>query len=299
MADDDLPRAIRDLCATPLEPIPTGSAARLDSLTGIRAVLFDIYGTLLISSTGDIGMHVESAQEEALRRALAGSGFTGVSGDAARRGVVLLTDAIRAAHARRRSEGVDSPEVEIREIWRAVLAALRDEGLIGCTPSDARLERFAIEYECRANPVWPMPGARATLEELASRGFVLGIVSNAQFYTPLTLEALFRRSLRELGFAPDVCCWSFEELTAKPSVGLYRTALDRLRSLAGVHASETVYVGNDMLKDVWAASEAGCRTALFAGDARSLRRREDDPRTRALEPDLVLTTLEQLPGCLA
>jgi len=34
--------------------------------------------------------------------------------------------------------------------------------------------------------------------------------------------------------------------------------------------SKTLYVGNDMLNDIWTATEAGCRTVLFAGDQRSL-----------------------------
>ena len=53
-----------------------------------------------------------------------------------------------------------------------------------------------------------------------------------------------------------------------------------------------------MLKDVWTAAQAGCRTALFAGDERSLRLRKDDPRTQGLRPDVVLTELVQLPACL-
>ena len=61
---------------------------------------------------------------------------------------------------------------------------------------------------------------------------------------------------------------------------------------------DAIYVGNDMLNDVWAASQAGMQTAWFAGDARSCRRREDDPRCRSLRPDVVLTSLMQLLQCL-
>jgi putative hydrolase of the HAD superfamily len=53
-------------------------------------------------------------------------------------------------------------------------------------------------------------------------------------------------------------------------------------------------VGNDMLKDIWPAARLGCKTALFAGDRRSLRLREDDERCRELEPDLVVDDLSQL-----
>ena len=57
-------------------------------------------------------------------------------------------------------------------------------------------------------------------------------------------------------------------------------------------------VGNDVRNDLLGARAAGLRTALFAGDARSLRLRRDDPRSAAVCPDLVLTHLSQLPRAL-
>ena len=57
-------------------------------------------------------------------------------------------------------------------------------------------------------------------------------------------------------------------------------------------------VGNDVRNDLLGARAAGLRTALFAGDARSLRLRRDDPRCAAVCPDLVLTHLSQLPLAL-
>ena len=57
-------------------------------------------------------------------------------------------------------------------------------------------------------------------------------------------------------------------------------------------------VGNDVRNDILAARRAGLRGALFAGDARSLRLRRDDPACAGLEPDLVLTELPQLPAAL-
>ena len=300
----DLSQLILSL-SRPLEPRPTSTPARLQPLAGIRAVLFDIYGTLLISGTGDIGMHSESVPEACLLEALASAGFDPAPGGdslapAARRGVTLLVESIEEAHARRRAEGVEFPEVEIREIWRTVLARLAAEDLLDAAGGrDSRLERLAIEYECRVNPVWPMPGMPDVLAALKDRGMTLGIVSNAQFYTPMTLGALCGKPLEELGFDPDLCSWSFAHLAAKPSVSVYEAVLEPLRRSTGIRPDETLYIGNDMLKDVWTATQAGCRTALFAGDARSLRLREDDSRAQGLRPDLVVTELSQLPDCLS
>jgi putative hydrolase of the HAD superfamily len=53
-----------------------------------------------------------------------------------------------------------------------------------------------------------------------------------------------------------------------------------------------------MRNDIWPAQETGLKTALFAGDRLSLRRREDDPDCRKTKPDLEITHLEQLLHCL-
>ena len=49
-----------------------------------------------------------------------------------------------------------------------------------------------------------------------------------------------------------------------------------------------------MLYDILPASQIGFGSALFAGDARSLRLREQDTRVRIVRPDVTLTDLSQL-----
>jgi putative hydrolase of the HAD superfamily len=277
---------------SPLEPLPTDTAPLLPRLEGIRAVLFDVYGTLVVSASGDSGVDMAEDDRDAFCSALAAVGLhPAAMGEVS--GADLMTAAIRADHARRRAEGVDYPEVDILAIWGQVAAGLPPGTLSGGGLSAERLRRLAVEYECRSNPVWPMPGLSEVLDELRGRGLALGIVSNAQFYTPLMLRAFLHRDLPELGFDPQLCAWSYRALEAKPSTRLYRQVLAGLQR-RGVTAEEALYVGNDMLKDIWPASVCGLRTALFAGDRRSLRLREDDPRCLGVAPDLVLTDLRQL-----
>jgi putative hydrolase of the HAD superfamily len=158
-----------------------------------------------------------------------------------------------------------------------------------------QIRLLALEYECRVNPVFPMPGSFELLDRLKSDGRVLGIASNAQFYTPLLFSAFFKRTIEDIGFDPECCIWSFKELKAKPSAALFPKAAKFLLKNHGITLSETAYVGNDMLNDMFAAKQAGCNTVLFAGDQRSLRLRKDDPRCKELEPDAVITNLGQLP----
>lgn len=286
-ADTKLIARCRALTA-PLAPLPTAVSARLEPLIGIRAVLFDVYGTLVISGCGDIGLTATGDLPDAFAAAWQAAGLDPGSLPDGFDGAAALKQAIQADHAASRAAGVEHPEVDIVAIWRRLLAD------IGIGADAARLRRLALEYELRTNPVWPMPGLDATLAALAARGLVLGLVSNAQFYTPLMLQAFLGQPLDALGFDPHCCVLSYRQGVAKPSTAVYRPALDALAHRHGIPPEAVLYIGNDMRNDVQPAQALGCRTALFAGDARSLRLREDDPELCRMVPDRVLTELTQL-----
>lgn len=282
----------------PLEPVPTDVEPRPQPMPGVRAVLFDVYGTLFISAVGDIDGGQGGDGSQALLAALRSVGAKGELKEAARIGAKLLPRFIREEHTQKRSEGTAYPEVDIREIWRAVLDELRQRQLLEPQVTDEIVARLAVEYECRVNPVWPMPGLKETLGALWQHAFLLGIVSNAQFFTPLLFNAFLGEGLRPLGFQPELCTWSWELLEAKPSTALVERSLKRLSKYYGVSPDQVLYVGNDMLNDVLPARQLGCRTALFAGDKRSLRPREDDDRCANLRPTAVITHLAQLADVL-
>jgi len=297
MHTTSLIKRIRTLCA-PMTPQSTGIAEKIEHLKEIRAVLFDVYGTLFISGSGDVGVAKETANANALEQALANARFSCERGRTGNRGVELFLQHISETHARRRAEGIEYPEVEIRTIWKDVLSALAREGLVRGETAPEALERLTVEYEFRVNPVWPMPGLVETLQGLREKALLLGIVSNSQFFTPLLFHAFLGGAPEDVAFGCSLCVWSYEELEAKPSVGPFRRALGALEREHGVAAAETLYVGNDKLNDLWPADQVGCRTALFAGDRRSLRLRNDEPRCAAIRPDLIITDLPHLLDCL-
>ncbi len=280
-------KTIQKLSA-PLDPIPTGTTLRLEPLDGIETVLFDIYGTLLISGSGDVGTAAAIDSAEALTQALIVSGYQGDPERAGELGPELLRAQIEHWHDTARESGTEFPEVEISRVWKKIIERFQSLELLKADDSTERILQLAIEYECRVNPVWPMPAALETIENLRTRGFRLGIVSNAQFYTPLIIEALFGKTLEALGFEKELCVFSYKELNAKPAVELFQILENR------VDFSKALYVGNDMLNDIWTASEAGCRTVLFAGDERSLRLRETDKWCKKLVPDTVVDHLHQI-----
>ena len=62
----------------------------------------------------------------------------------------------------------------------------------------------------------------------------------------------------------------------------------------GISPAEAVFIGNDMLKDIMPASVTGYKTALFAGDKRSLRLRKDHDACSNIKPDVIVTNLLDL-----
>lgn len=280
----------------PMEPLPTGERPVLATLRGVRAVLFDLYGTLFVSGIGEVGTSPAAACQRALVEALAAVEIdpARLTGDDAQ----VVFRVIETLHAQGRAAGVEYPEVQIVEVWRQVLDELAGRGQIDRAASlGVDLRRLAVEYEVRANPAWPMPGAEGCLRDLHRRGLLLGIVSNAQFYTPELLRTFLQGPVEAWGLDPRLQFYSYEHGLAKPGQALFRLAAEEL-GRRGIGAREAVYVGNDILNDVLPARQTGFRTALFAGDARSLRRRQDDPRLDGVRPDLVLTKLAELSGCL-
>lgn len=277
--------------SSPLEPRATGVAPRLSDLTDIHAVLVDIYGTLLISGSGDVGVHSDSQPSQALSDAMAAVELPALPDPDA--GVAMLHEVIRVHQEQHRLEDIVYPEVDISMVWQDVLNRFCDEGWIDVVLTRQQRERFAVEYECRVNPVWPMPGMEETIQSLRESGRFLGTISNAQFFTPLLFPALCGQSLEELGFHAGLQYFSYRYLRAKPGEFLYSQAADTLRTM-GIEPEQTLYVGNDMLKDILPASRTGFKTALFAGDARSFRMRENDDRVSEVQPDLVVTGLTQL-----
>ncbi len=266
----------------PLKPIPTSLTPAGNLIHHIRCVLFDIYGTLFISGSGDISPAKQnSPQMEEIRLLLAKYEI-----DQTPRSLLdALHRTIKARHAALRDSGIDFPEVKIERIWQQVLQA----------DDIANICQFAAEFELISNPVYPMPNLSDLLGACRQQNILMGIISNAQFYTPWLFNWFLDSDPQGLGFSPDLIFYSYIFAIAKPSPALFKKAAEKLNE-KGIQPASILYIGNDMLNDIYPAQNAGFKTALFAGDQRSLRLRSADPRCRDLTPDLVVTDLGQLIG---
>ena len=282
----------------PLAPKPTRVRPKIRHLAGIKTVLFDVYGTLLISGAGDISYGTEANKTREFMAATQAVGWNVDDIKTAALFIAAWQHKICALRDSLRRDGNTCPEINIEQVWREALAAWRTKQKRGKTLERDFIRRLAIEYECRVNPVWPMPGLSDVLPRLKAAGLILGVVSNAQFFTPLALAAFPETGWTRGLFDKTLCAWSYRWKEAKPSSRMLKVILYRLSRYHGITPRETLVVGNDMRNDILPASRLGCQTALFAGDARSLRWRTEKPECRAVTPSLILTKLAQLPKAL-
>jgi putative hydrolase of the HAD superfamily len=243
-------------------------------------MVFDIYGTLLISGSGDVSATKITKRELSRLGELLKSYQIPLSPQQL---LDALFSAIEIEHRKMKHSGIDYPEVDIIRIWKVLLASVNLENL----------PEFALKFELIINPVYPMPHLQELLTACKRVGIKMGIISNAQFYTPIIMEFFLNRSLSSMGFDPGLTVFSYLEGRAKPSLELFEKVglyLDQNH----IPRSSTLYIGNDALNDIRPAQEAGFQTALYAGDARSLRLRSDDMRCRGISVNIIVSDLFQL-----
>ncbi len=275
-----------------ISPIPTEVQPQLPRLDDVKAVLFDVYGTLFVSEAGEIGTTESDMHRHAFIDALQSAGFSLTDRNIGN--AISRYGELNAAQREwLRAEGIDHPEMDIVALWKDLIEPLRAQGLISGEISQESLQLLAIEYEYRLNKAALMPGFHETLSALQFAQVPFGLISNAQFYSLYLFDAFAGKSVGECGFAPELTSWSFQCRASKPSPIIFQSVLDGLQRL-NLEPHQALYVGNDMKNDVHGAARQGMKTALFAGDARSLRLREDDPSLNGSQPDVILTELAQL-----
>jgi putative hydrolase of the HAD superfamily len=243
-----------------------------------KLVLFDVYGTLLGSALGEVSAKLESSgslvssragQDEVMENATCSEGFR-----------EILRQLIVRDHAVAKASGRPFPEVDIIDIFQRALDLPMD-------PEQRLAAAVAcVECECRWNPCAVMPGAAAFMRLCRDSGVKMGIISNAQFYTPLFLEAAFEESILDNFLLPELLQWSWLCGRAKPDTWMFEVLMRAIEH-HGINRHEVLYIGNDALNDCAAAAEAGFMTCLFAGDARSLKLRRRDARVSRNPPQVI------------
>ena len=284
---------------------PGDLAVDLADLTGRRVVLWDVYGTLLASRAVDLegSLKVPEAMLVSFEKTAEKFGFDNVVQAQWLRDRYL--EGIERVHRKKKAEGFPSPEVKIEEIWGEIISKLESLGYAAPVEQRAFLPwTAALYYEIAFQQAVFYRGAVKVLLQLKKLGIRQGIVSNAQFYTPVLLEVFLSRDsggrqveLTEI-FDESLIVFSCRVGRSKPDPLIFADVLREL-DREEIAREDIIYVGNDMLNDIHPAASQGLTTVLFAADRHSLEMHENDDRVAHLKPTAVITAGDQLPFMLS
>jgi putative hydrolase of the HAD superfamily len=150
-------------------------------------------------------------------------------------------------------------------------------------PDDVLAHIVALDHSAYSRSITVEPQMLGVIDDLRTRGYRTGLVSNVTL-----LPRLMREDLERLGIAAlmDGMVFSSETGVRKPDPRIFHEALERI----GAGPAETVFVGDRLYDDVSGAQGVGMRavhTTQF--------RVEADP---GFTPDASIEHLAELPDIL-
>lgn len=252
-----------------------------------KAVLFDIYGTMLTSRA------VSDEHRATAIAEICAEVFPDLSPPSShcchRIKNTFYQHLTYSYNSLKMKEGRTS-EVDFRNIWAQVL---QKELSLGKGEYLQQVELFALLYAVTTHLTWPQPGLLDTIKGLAAKNIPMGVISNSQFYTPITVNYFLGC---EVTFSSYVIPYFFKELTfysfqhgyVKPEDYFFLEAKEQLAD-KGINPNETLYVGNDYRNDIDSANRNGFRSVLYAGDQTTCRANHPNAK-----PDFVVKDLRHI-----
>ncbi len=262
---------------------PIQYPCKSESLSEIRVAIFDVYGTL--SNYWKPEFKNEETRQSFVYKAFEKTiSYFGMEpfliemeGSQAPAKTLhdLYNGLITLKHEMAGEKKIEYPEVKIEGVWEIIVMMLKRRGydpselLLGNESDFAKCVAYFYNFVSFNRGLYP--GVFEALSKLAEKNIMLGIVSNAQFYTPIDLTLFLRDQSNgtiddySRLFNPELQFFSYEYGVSKPNQLLFRKLFDALYEYQ-VLPSQTLFVGNDLAQDIKPAMELGMKTAFFTGD---------------------------------
>ena len=231
----------------------------------IRGLLFDLNGTVIDIRTDEEDYHVYRTTANFLD-------YHGVRISPAK----LKEQFFTLNRQQRKNSPEKYPEFDAVRIFRDIILSTSTpaENL----PSSLETETALVFRAAALRRLEPYPDVRETLNQL-NRDYALAAVSDGQPLWAVPelhsagLEQFFPFTLisGDLGFR-------------KPDPRMFEIALDRMN----LSASEAVFVGNDMFRDIYGAHQVGMKTVFFKSN-------QGDQNYHGANPDYVIHRFRDLP----
>ena len=240
----------------------------------IRGLLFDLNGTLIDILTDEGSDEIYRILSNLLEY----------------QGILLSPKEFRDRYweinkRQRRESSEEYPEFDVVGIFREILE--KHSTLQTCALPESKcaalprllaetfrsVSRFRLEL---------YPGVKSTLDLLKPK-FPMAALSDGQ-------SVWARPELESVGLSNyfSNVFVSSDFGYRKPDRRLFEAALSAMR----LPASEVIYIGNDMYRDVWGAHECGMKTVYFQSN-------QGDQTPHGAEPDYIIYRFEELPRAIS
>ncbi len=225
----------------------------------IRAVILDVYGTLL--EVGAPPSNADVRWQKLFEEMLGTPPPLHRTEFSVRAGQVIAH-----RHAAARTRGIQWPEI----VWPSVVLEILP---MLVRLSAKQCDEFLLRQMQIGRTLRLADGAAKCLRQLNDHGILLGIASNSQAYTLRELTAALQGTGLNLSmFDRDVRFWSFENGFSKPDPHVFRILTARLEA-RGIGPAETLMVGDRLDNDIeparaqgWQGWLMGTKCATFGGD---------------------------------
>jgi hypothetical protein len=290
----------------PPRPEPVKARPHLASLPGIRAVSWNVYGTLLAIPFGELVFEhpqpfvMTMALEKTIAEFKMWASMSRKPGAPSEYMLHLYKtqlDEQRLAP----SPGEKHPEIASDRLWEGLIKKLFqkdykfDAGFYGSLNEFSRKVAYFFHASLQGTSCYP--GATAALRAVADAGLLQSLCADGQSFTAVQLQRGLDAGdggLRlETVIPPELQVFSYEAKGKKPSERLFRHSLERLEK-QGIGPAEVLHVGSRIDKDIAPAKKLGLKTALFAGDRNSLAATAEQLKDPATRPDVLITELAQI-----
>jgi len=278
----------------------------LVSLPQVRAVLWNVYGTLLRLSGGELWFEhpqefvMNVALDKTIQEYKMWSSMSRKPGQPADY-LKQLYDSVLIEHRAVPGGTEKYPEVGSDRVWEALIKKLFqkdykfDAGFFGSLNEFSRKVAYFFHASLQGTACYD--GAAAALRHVAKKGLKQGLLADGQCFTRVQLQRGLAAQQRDIVLDKlldkDLVFLSYEIRGRKPSERLFRQAATALNQ-QGLAPNQVLHIGTSIPRDLVPARRLGMRTALFAGDRTSLQASAEQLKEPNSRPDVLLTELSQI-----
>lgn len=305
--------AHRDDLIWPVAPAsaPRKAVPSIKPLPGIKGVTWNVYGTLLRITDGDLlllpaqEIRMQVALEKTIKEFNMWQSMSRKPGEPWAQLFTQYKDVLAEMQLTVPAKKGDLGQVDTTKLWRKLISRLEQKEYVYDVDffgdSDEYAEKVAYYFHSCLAGVAAMDKAATVVKAVAEAGLVQGLLADGQSFTLTQLLRAFQDTtklppLNRL-FSADCLILSYDVGVRKPSRTLFNAAAEAF-ARQDIEPSEVLYVSNRWPDDLTVAKQIGFRTALFAGDKNSLRASAEELLTSELRPDRLLTELTQIRNLL-